>query len=354
MKKKIFLISNLFPSENSPQFGVFVKNFKDQIQNSDELTISNLSVIRGRHSGYQKLKQYLFFVIKTIKLLKKSDYNIIYIHYGNHSLLPLLFIKPKTPYIVNLHGGDLIIESKFNKIIALLTRHILVKSYRIVVPSTYMQDKLLSELTYRREHVFISPSGGVNTSIFKFQEKVTKDITTIGFVSRFDLHKGWDTFLELANHYKKDSSIQFKMIGNGTYIEDVKKFINKNELNNIQLSNFQKHTELSKSFQTFDLFIFPSSRQGESLGLVGLESMACGTPVIGSNSAGIKTYIEDNYNGYLFNPESASDLISKTTKYLNLTFEEKQVFSQNAYLTSKKYDSLKVQQELNNFILSVL
>lgn len=46
-----------------------------------------------------------------------------------------------------------------------------------------------------------------------------------------------------------------------------------------------------------DLFVFPTQLE-ESLGLVGLEAMACGVPVIGSCIGGLTDYIEEGTNGF--------------------------------------------------------
>ena len=62
------------------------------------------------------------------------------------------------------------------------------------------------------------------------------------------------------------------------------------------------------------IFIFPSRE--EPLGLVGLESIACGTPVIGSNVGGIPEYINKN-NGLLFDPNEPKELASIINTVLN-------------------------------------
>ena len=58
--------------------------------------------------------------------------------------------------------------------------------------------------------------------------------------------------------------------------------------------------ELSQAFASADVFVMPS--ESETLGFVVLESMASGVPVVGARAGGIPDIIDDEVNGYLFNP----------------------------------------------------
>ena len=60
--------------------------------------------------------------------------------------------------------------------------------------------------------------------------------------------------------------------------------------------------------------MFPNKK--ESLGLVGIESLACGVPIIGSNIPGIQSYLVDNFNGLLFKSGNIEDLSKKLMSYL--------------------------------------
>lgn len=63
-----------------------------------------------------------------------------------------------------------------------------------------------------------------------------------------------------------------------------------------------------------DLFILAS--ENETFGLVYIEAMACGTPVIGTNIGGIPEVITDNYDGFLIEPNNPSMLTQKIEKIL--------------------------------------
>jgi glycosyltransferase involved in cell wall biosynthesis len=61
--------------------------------------------------------------------------------------------------------------------------------------------------------------------------------------------------------------------------------------------------ELASAYASGDAFVFPSST--ETLGLVLLEAMAAGCPVVGANRGGIPDIVTDGVNGCLYEPEGA-------------------------------------------------
>jgi len=55
------------------------------------------------------------------------------------------------------------------------------------------------------------------------------------------------------------------------------------------------YTTLREFYQLADVTILPSTTRGEAFGLVLLESLACGTPVIASNLPGVKTVVDGKW-----------------------------------------------------------
>ncbi len=72
--------------------------------------------------------------------------------------------------------------------------------------------------------------------------------------------------------------------------------------------------ELAAAFASADAFIFPS--RTETLGLVLLEAMAAGCPVVAAASGGIVDIVTDGLNGYLFDPQATDGLIDATLRLL--------------------------------------
>lgn len=66
--------------------------------------------------------------------------------------------------------------------------------------------------------------------------------------------------------------------------------------------------ELPAYYRVADVTVLPSTTMGEAFGLVLLESMACGTPVIASNLPGVRTVVSHGVDGFLVDPGSSSSL----------------------------------------------
>jgi glycosyltransferase involved in cell wall biosynthesis len=92
-------------------------------------------------------------------------------------------------------------------------------------------------------------------------------------------------------------------------------------------------------YNRIDILIFPTKREGESLGLVALEAMACGTPVIASNFAAPKYYVIDGVNGYKFEISNVESLVFKIYSFYKLSLNNKNKLSNSARKTAAKFSS---------------
>ena len=348
---KILLISNMYPSKEFPFFGIFVKNFKNQLELKD-VTFS-LAVIEGRGSyKVKKIQKYFKFFVDAINAIKKNDYDVIYVHYISHSLIPLLFVKSfiKKPLILNAHGSDVLVNNKVGQYVQKLVTPIIKKATMLVVPSEYFKDIVHDRFMIKKEKIFVSPSGGIDTKLFKPKD-IKKDIFTIGYVSRIDKGKGWDTLLNAVNLLNtKGLVFRVLIIGSGAEEKLLLQKIEELKLENtVEYVGAKPHNELVSYFNQMNIFAF-TTRLAESLGLVGLEAMACGVPVIGSNIGGLPGYIEDGVNGKLFEPSNYNELAKHIEYFMSLKDVEFDKYKINAVKTAKEYDSNKVTSELFNMI----
>lgn len=349
---KILLISNMYPSASHPFYGIFVQNFENGIIANGGTVYK--AVIEGRGKNkLEKVLKYFKFFYDVAKLVFTKEYDLIYVHNIGHSLLPLVPISAflKKPLVINAHGSDVFSASKSGELIQKFVIPVVRKADLVVVPSNYLLDTIIEKFSIDKGKIFISPSGGIDTSLFRPLATVKEDAPfTIGFVSRIDEGKGWDTLLLAAKELKNRAVIPFQiiMIGSGAQESDLKTTIEELELHNdVEYLGAVSHDDLPAFFAHFNLFIFPT-RLSESLGLVGLEAMACGVPVIGSNIGGLKGYIIGGYNGELFEPNNHLELAKKIEWFMALDQNNKEVFRQNAIVTANEYDALTIGENLYN------
>lgn len=351
---KILLISNLYPSSTNPVYGTFVKNFKDQLENNN--FNFELSVIKGQgQTRFEKIKKYFNFFKDVISNIKNDDYDMIYVHYISHSLLPLILVRKyiKKPLILNAHGSDVFSNNKFGSLIQELVIPIIKKANLIVVPSYYFKDVVSNKFQINPNKIYVSPSGGIDIELFKPLD-IKKDKTfTMGYVSRIDKGKGWDLLLNSA-YQLKNKGLNFKVIvvGSGAQEQDFLAQVDNLKLNKlIEYLGGKPHSELVNYFNDMDIFIFPTTRKAESLGLVGIEAMACGVPVVGSNIGGLPSYIDDGVNGKLFEAGNVEELTKCIRYFMDMKKDEFESYKLNALSTAKRYNANLVSKELAQVLL---
>lgn len=359
---KIFLVSNLYPSKGFPNFGTFVAGFADAIQKRGGEIVYKAVIDKKHTNKVALLFAYIRLYINVLigGLLKK--YDIIYVHYIAHTAIPVyvLSLFKRKPIILNAHGDDILPRTKLVEYMQYMIKILLPKVSLVIVPSLYFKDVFLNRFLFDEKKVYVYPSGGIDRTIFK-KSVISKtnlgfdnsDIV-LGFVSRIAQGKNWRLFIDaVMDIMAKRRNIKGVMIGSGEEVEELKSYLLSNNLQKkIHYIENVNHAELNNYYSIMDVFIFPTQLY-ESLGLVGLEAMSCGTPVIASDIGGIKTYMKDGYNGYLFQPGNRTILVSKIEQFLDLSEIEKEAMKENCTLTAEEYESNSVTQKLYLKLLSL-
>jgi len=128
------------------------------------------------------------------------------------------------------------------------------------------------------------------------------------YIGQQSYHKGFDTLITAF-----DNLLRSHPDATLTVIGPVGDFAGKNYPERIIFKGMMSHSELVAELGRSDCLILPS--RCESFGLVVIEALAAGTPVIVSNRAGASMAVEEGLNGWTFNPDIWTDLLELILKF---------------------------------------
>jgi glycosyltransferase involved in cell wall biosynthesis len=110
--------------------------------------------------------------------------------------------------------------------------------------------------------------------------------------------------------------------------------------------------ELIANYQNAKVLVLPSINNNEAFGIVLIEAMACGTPVIASNLPGVRLVFEDKISGFQTEVKNIIDLKNKLE--IILTDDISLNMGQKAQqLVKEKYSDIVVSSKILNLINSL-
>ena len=142
------------------------------------------------------------------------------------------------------------------------------------------------------------------------------------------------------------------LVGDGPYRGQLEKIFENTQTSFI---GYLSGEELASAYASGDIFLFPSST--ETLGLVLLEAMAAGCPVIGANKGGIPDIINNGINGCLYNPDEKDNgersLIEATKKIL-ADKNKKEAMRKEARKEAEQWDWNQATLQLQKYYAETL
>lgn len=213
-------------------------------------------------------------------------------------------------------------------------------------PLHWLQEQVESMTHFTKEKIVVIPSG-IDLSIFKNVISVSearealnlpKGKIIFGLIGRFDRHKGQLLLLEALSKID-DSAFCVCLLGESTVGEGQEYFNNMNDLikkNNLVDRAFIRpfRKDIATFFYAMDAFVMAS--KAETFGMVTIESLACGIPVLASNAGGSPEILGYGEFGLLFEPLNANSLAEKMKHFVEFPSEfSSELLKEEA----KKYDN---------------
>ena len=178
---------------------------------------------------------------------------------------------------------------------------------RIIVSTSHERDALKQLYAVSQENVRVV-SGGVDLSLFQpGNQQAAKTKLGVGgsqtllYVGRLDPIKGVEVLIHTVSQITTSRNIEVLIVGGHSSDPEYQRLSEIARelaiLDRIDFVGAQNHDLLPTYYQAADICVVPSYY--ESFGLVALEAMACGTPVVASRVPGLQTIVRDNRSGYI-------------------------------------------------------
>lgn len=234
--------------------------------------LKNKPVNGGFHDQLQLSVYEQLLASKIYEDSQKEKFDVIHAFHLVPKILPFVN-QTKIPTVFTLHDP---MDSSWNKVINYCSWK--NKAYYVSISDD--QRKGMPDLNYIK-----TVYNGLNMDEFKFQDKSEGYLAYLG---RYTYEKGVDVAINVARRSKNKLKIAGNMWGNGFYDEKVRPYLKKGEIEDL---GFLEKRKLSAFLGGAKALLFPIRWQ-EPFGLVMIEAMACGTPVIafknGSSSEVVK------------------------------------------------------------------
>jgi glycosyltransferase involved in cell wall biosynthesis len=226
----------------------------------------------------------------------------------------------------------------------------------ILSVSTYTKNQLVLRNGVRPSRIKLFP----NTldpffqipSLFKKPENLVQRyslgahqlvILTLSRLLKSEQNKGYDTIIKgLPLLLEKFPNLVYILAGKYDHVEKVRidSLIKSNGLqDHVILTGYIKDEEITDHYRLADVFIMPSRKEG--FGIVFLEALACGTPVIGGNRDGTVDALKNGSLGNLVNPGNPGEILEVITSVLNHESFADPVFLQTSVQAAYGFPSFR-------------
>jgi N-acetyl-alpha-D-glucosaminyl L-malate synthase BshA len=283
---------------------------------------------------------------KLVDMVKLYKIEVLHVHYAIPHAYAGYMAKQmlknegiNLPMITTLHGTDITLVGNHPFYKPAVTFSINKSDYVTSVSQSLKDDTL--KLFKIKNKIKVIPN-------FIELDKVKKDPLApchryvmakeneriITHISNFRKVKRIPDIIKIFYNIQKEVPAKLMMVGDGP--EKEKAEILCQELGILdKVIFFGNSHEIDKILCMTDLFLLPS--ETESFGLAALEAMACGVPVISSNSGGLPEVNFDGFSGYLSNVGNVEEMAENALKILKDDAVLRQ-FKANALEVARKFD----------------
>jgi glycosyltransferase involved in cell wall biosynthesis len=283
--------------------GVPVHRFRYFLRRWENLTHGQGAPNRIRNPIYLIIAFfYIFFgAIAAMRFCRANRFDVVHVNWPfPHGIWGYLVWKLyKIPMVLTFHGAELLLCRKFGFVRPFI-RHAAKHAKELICNSGYTAKELAQ---YTDKPISIIPFGCTVESQLSVKNP-SKPVKDVLFVGRLIARKGVDVLIRAVPRIASQLPICVHIVGEGNMKEEWMRLAKRvDPEGRIVFHGFVSNEELAQLYADADVFVLPAivddRGDTEGLGVVLVEALSFGTPVVASNVGGISDVIIDNQTGLL-------------------------------------------------------
>ncbi len=257
------------------------------------------------------------FIIPKVKLiLDRGNFDVVHFHepfcpaVPTYGLMISNYVNVATFHALHeKHKGYILFHPVFRPLFHKLRKKIAVSRAALKFVSYY----------FPGEYEIIP--NGVDYEFFSRDVEPLRNFRdgklNILFVGRLERRKGLRTLIGAFERVKSNfEDVRLIIVGpDGGLKEELEEKVSRCRIRDVEFVGYVSDEELLKYYKTCDIFCSPAEGR-ESFGIVLLEAMASGKPVVATNIGGYKEVMEDGRQGILVNPRDEEGLAGALLRLL--------------------------------------
>jgi len=364
--KKIVILSTVYPGD-----GGMGTTLISEILNfiKDKNLEIKILVPKYKRSFSDKIINFTEFINPIFKIgmgaicpqinKKIKDSDIIYLHYPAFGIAEnlLFYKKRKNQKIIIRYHMDLMSKNIFKKIFYKINKifilpKILKKADKVIFSSfDYAKISDANKYYKKNKSKCLEIPFGVDKQVFFPEENRTKkkQLLFVGHLDKAHNFKGIENLIKAFSEIKTDFNLII-MGKEGDYRNRYQKLVK--DLNLLEKVKFLlnlKREDMRKVYNESYFTILPSIDKREAFGIVLIESLECGTPIIASNLNGVRSLVLNKKNGFLI--YNISNLEKELEEILKISDEKYSELEKYCINNINKYSWKTVSNKLINIFL---
>ncbi len=269
-------------------------------------------------TGVRAVGEFLWRARRVLRQMPEDRFELAHFHFSVPTGLLGESLRGK-PFVCSLHGIDVpgFVEEVplLQKIASPLNRRVVRRASRIFAPSRRVAELMLRHSPEAKIEVI---PHGVEAESFQFKTVYPKRAKRLVTIARLLPWKRIDHLVTVVAELNRSvADISLDIYGDGEDRSRIQALIDAADARSyMTMHGLVPKETLYKDLCQHDVFVLPSVT--EAFGLVFLEAMAAGLPVVGFDSAGPADIIEDGKTGLLFSDDSVADLLRVVTRLVSV------------------------------------